>query len=900
MIKMKRKLGRIKKILSVFIYLIHIVCLFYPWIIVGSERYNFLRLGRVLKEKGIEVLIRQGNVITDNPGFLGFGVQMTVWMLSVYLFLCVGYIVLVLAGRGRRFPVVMFCFWVVFIFSMMGQGGIGELCMNSFQTVLIPSVLFLLTIFEIMAGKSIEVIQEEKEQRLKKEESLSIKNEDCRKENREEKKRGFKGKYNTAFYKIIWKNFKSNRRDYLVFVLCSSLIFAVLLLGFGMRKLMKSGDYMADMMLTDSAGQILIQGMIFLGSVSVLIMILLIFYYLKCRAKNYGIFLTLGMRKKTLYYFVGIEYGAGFIVSLFVGSILGNAGLRLVLGLVKRWTETPLTLSDAGALVYLQTVFMILGIYIVSLALARDIFVDFHMGKNADLRELREKMPRKFLGVFLVVGTVIAFLQIVRYSQIYNFERFLILEVFFVGVFIIVRYGMTLGLKGKKKSGTYFQKVLKYNQFNHKSRTSTLYLTAIAVFQICILFYFAVPVITVMLEEKQVNLYPYDYVCMANEEDEVFFDRLEMAYGLEMYRYPMVRVSNYDSTEQMEGQGQDTVQGQQIGISETTYHALKSYADIDYQKSSLNLGNKRHQIHIVHQQGKGMKAQPADFWLWGKKPLLHIGQPCVFISRTDALLANRGDMGYYFMDVVSEEIESLTGCFGQGVKENLIVFSDQEFQRVKELWKVTDIYTGKKIEKEEDRIPGVTIRQGPSKLVLFNVKEKDMVSVLEEMERFKEHHAYDEQYDYSVKSFYTKKDAVQEMKKERTMKQTMNGLLVFIFFLASILLFYIKLLTEFEEKQKRAEFLRCIGMVKKERILLIWKETFVYVYLPAMLALASAAGFTAAVFRARMYTREDIETCLKYLSGFWVVSLSVWSLVTGIMVYLYTKAVERSAYERIH
>lgn len=189
MIKMKRKLGRIKKILSVFVYMIHIVCLFYPWIIVGSERYNFLRLGRVLKEKGIEVLIRQGNVITDNPGFLGFGVQMTVWMLSVYLFLCVGYIVLVLAGRGRRFPVVMFCFWVVFIFSMMGQGGIGELCMNSFQTVLIPSVLFLLTIFEIMAGKSIEVIQEEKEQRLKKEESLSIKNEDCRKENREEKKR---------------------------------------------------------------------------------------------------------------------------------------------------------------------------------------------------------------------------------------------------------------------------------------------------------------------------------------------------------------------------------------------------------------------------------------------------------------------------------------------------------------------------------------------------------------------------------------------------------------------------------------------------------------------------------------------------------------------------------------
>lgn len=37
----------------------------------------------------------------------------------------------------------------------------------------------------------------------------------------------------------------------------------------------------------------------------------------------------------------------------------------------------------------------------------------------------------------------------------------------------------------------------------------------------------------------------------------------------------MVRVANVDKTERMEGRGERRAQGQQIGISETTYHKLK-------------------------------------------------------------------------------------------------------------------------------------------------------------------------------------------------------------------------------------------------------------------------------------------------------------------------------------
>ena len=37
----------------------------------------------------------------------------------------------------------------------------------------------------------------------------------------------------------------------------------------------------------------------------------------------------------------------------------------------------------------------------------------------------------------------------------------------------------------------------------------------------------------------------------------------------------MVRVANADKTEHLEGRGETVIQGQQIGISESTYYKLK-------------------------------------------------------------------------------------------------------------------------------------------------------------------------------------------------------------------------------------------------------------------------------------------------------------------------------------
>ena len=49
-----------------------------------------------------------------------------------------------------------------------------------------------------------------------------------------------------------------------------------------------------------------------------------------------------------------------------------------------------------------------------------------------------------------------------------------------------------------------------------------------------------------------------------------------------------------------------------------------------------------------------------------------------------------------------------------------MVFSDDYFEKAEEMWKKTDSRTGKEIIDPNDIIPGVTIRQGPTKACSYS------------------------------------------------------------------------------------------------------------------------------------------------------------------------------------
>ena len=136
-------------------------------------------------------------------------------------------------------------------------------------------------------------------------------------------------------------------------------------------------------------------------------------------------------------------------------------------------------------------------------------------------------------------------------------------------------------------------------------------------------------------------------------------------------------------------------------------------------------------------------------------PNLHIGQPLFGFDTME-------HQTYYpVRTITGSETSSLIGAFKQGKYENLIVFADAYFDKIKDYWKTTDMNTGEKI-KTSDAVLEENIYEWPTKLVLANVPEKYQKKADQLTIDFAKQHAYDESFDSLVKSTYTKTEAAKK------------------------------------------------------------------------------------------------------------------------------------------
>lgn len=727
------------------------------------------------------------------------------------------------------------------------------------------------------------------------------------KKEKEERLR-FDGKQNRLFYHTVWKNFKRNWKDYSLILVSNTILFAVIVIGFCMKEILDGKYAIENRQLFGGLSEILLNAMIPIIILSVFVIIVLFFYYIKCRARNFGVFLTLGMRRKTLYYFTALEFVSVFVSSLVIGAGIGKIVTFMISKAFDKMLGIDVNQMNVGIKPYALSIAVVVAIYIVALLISKEIFGDFNVGKSTDLRAIAEKMPGKSRVLWLIAGVLICSFSILQYSKLYRFENEYLLLFFFVGLFLVIRYGMAVWLIGECKEKKYLNKLMFHNQLFHKSKTNAGFISVLTITQFCILFYFAFQIGGTLIAEEPETMFPYDFVCYADESDDVLFAELQQKYQVELHEYPMVRVSAYDSTEvrENERQSQEPIQGQHVGISESTYHALKKQLESSCEEKPLGLDPDGSDIYIVYQQDKSIKAQPTAFYLPVKKPLLHIGQPC---RSVDVWSFGRKDVGYKFYEVQGEEIGSLTGIFRQGTRENIIVFSDNYFEKIKELWKTTNIRTGEQILEEENRIPDVTITQGVTKLVLINAGE-NVKEVGEELEAFEQKHLAKETeiyygflsagvYDTSIAYHYGKAETIESIHTERAMKLIMNSAAVGVFFLMNLMVLIVKMLSERDLNVKRAEFLECMGMYKKSRKKLIQGEILkYYILLPFVIASILAVIYTAAVVTARMYTKADILNYVKYYIPVYLIYMIVHLIVSYIASTVYAHRVEGLKYGR--
>ena len=141
----------------------------------------------------------------------------------------------------------------------------------------------------------------------------------------------------------------------------------------------------------------------------------------------------------------------------------------------------------------------------------------------------------------------------IRIPAVRNHESMYLLFAFFAGIFLLIRFVGAGYLRRAKKTPAYLPQMLNRNHLYYKSKTTARYVLALTILNVCAVFYFLFQVVSVTIAEKPESLYPYDFVCIADDGDDAIFDRIKNGYQAKIIEYPMVRVANADKTEQNEG-----------------------------------------------------------------------------------------------------------------------------------------------------------------------------------------------------------------------------------------------------------------------------------------------------------------------------------------------------------
>ena len=225
---------------------------------------------------------------------------------------------------------------------------------------------------------------------------------------------------------------------------------------------------------------------------------------------------------------------------------------------------------------------------------------------------------------------------------------------------------------------------------------------------------------------------------------------------------------------------------------------------------------------------------------------------------------------YPVRTITGSETSSLIGAFKQGKYENLIVFADAYFDKIKDYWKTTDMNTGEKI-KTSDAVLEENIHEWPTKLVLANVSEKYQKKADQLTIDFAKQHAYDESFDSLVKSTYTKTEAVKKRQMERILECVMNGFVLIILSVISMLLLHMKVQMELPDMRKRYQFMNRLGMNRRERICIEKKEISRFVTIPSVIAVIVTVLYSGIVFGLRDYHLNDVKNYVINAGVLWII-----------------------------
>lgn len=578
--------------------------------------------------------------------------------------------------------------------------------------------------------------------------------------------------------KIIYKNFRSNLKNYILFFLSNIVAIMELFVFYGIRSIIKNSitdKVTAEALKTDFQ--------IAVGIIAV-ITLMLMFYAMKCyiklRIKDYSMFLILGMKKKAVSLLLLFEYCIGCVISLILGIGTGRILLYIIQRLLVKYYPRYIQMHALGYQIYknvcLASILIMVLVFVILL-----IWLDGRsLGMLMAEDKQNEKRPASYMWIILaVIGIVLMIVGIILYcgsdtQYLYAHGGLL------MGLILAVVFGLALFLNLLKKcKNFYYRHMLDLNQLYSRYLNHMIILVLLIVVHFFSLSYLVVQTAELLPLDQYRSQYPYDVIWITEKDNKGYAKKLASTYNGTVTEVPMIRVSTYYGANH-------------IGISEKTYRKLS-------KSQALNL--KENQIAVRIENSDAKQEDIKDSAYWEVYSTLYAGK---YFGKqdSDTLIDVKENEDIHF-NIQSICTQTIVGKYStDGWHENIIVFSDEYFNKQ---WNAISLKNDNASELELFTFP--TTRREP---VCQKLKQYNQKSSYHKMGKLQNNLYITDQY-------------LNGQKMRALFSMSSKIFLIIASILSGFFIMSLKTLTEFPALQKRFEFFKCMGMRENQ---LKWNTFF--------------------------------------------------------------------------
>lgn len=630
--------------------------------------------------------------------------------------------------------------------------------------------------------------------------------------------------------KIIFKNFRTNLKKYILFFLNNIVAIAELFLFWSINDIVQksvTGRYTAVTLFLDFR-----IGMGLIAVVCVLLMVYAMQYYIRLRMKDYTLFVVLGMRRRTSILLMLLEYSFGCIVSLAIGLLAGRLLLGQMQGFLHYWKREVFQTVQVSGTVYRNTCILSLVIMVlVFLAL------EFWM-EDKDLSQMIVKERRKEIlpkGKKCRVLALMGILMTAGAAALYQGMDIPYIAAHFVwlaGMILSVYFGLAAILEIiKGKEDFYNRHILYFAQIRANYQKSLLIIITFLTVYFFSFTYLAVEISALFPLEKNRENYSYDAVWYAQEKDTAFTKEITDKYQGEVRSFPMVRMTTYYDREH-------------IGISALTYEKLTG--------KTVNLEGREIMTGIEDQNFREEK-QITKKRFWEVYGYLYVGK---YEDRGPGLISDNDPEHIY--DVQNIVTQNVIGQYSvDRWTENVIVMSNDYFE---EVW-------GQIRNSSEES----------SVLQLFNFPDDTREKACAELKTYNDKYGVKTNWkmmDLREQTLYVTEEFLEEQEMRSIFSLVSKLFILGTFCVSGFFVMIVRALAELDETRQRYRFLGSMGMRWKRQKKLIRFETSI---LPCI---SMGSAMLNAVFYLGAYLYQQKETGATVRPEFWQ------SWVAGILGYI--------------